>query len=82
MNTALVSMTFVKENTIGPCTHWQFYPTRVPFANGRYTETTSGGVRSGRERFASGWRCSVNARVDASAASGTAATRRLRMSAD
>ena len=26
----------------------------------------SGGVRSGRERFAAGWLCSVNARVDAS----------------
>ena len=32
----------------------------------RYTQTTSGGVRSGRERFASAWLCSVNARVDAS----------------
>ena len=36
----------------------------------RYTETTSGCVRSGRERFASVWLCSVNARVDASDASG------------
>ena len=38
----------------------------------RYTEITSGGVLSGRARCASGWRCSVNARVDAS---GTPATR-------
>ena len=36
----------------------------------RYTQTTSGCVRSGRERFASAWLCSVNARVDASGASG------------
>ena len=66
-----------------PCTHWQFYPTRVPFAAGcpcthcvhcvgfvRYTQTTSGGVLSGRERFAAAWLCSVNARVVASDASG------------
>ena len=53
------------------CVHW------VGFV--RYTETTSGGVLSGLERYASGGRCSVNARVDAS---GTAATLRLRMSAD
>ena len=52
-----------------PCTHCIHC---VGFV--RYTETTSGGVRSGRKRYASGWRCSVNARVDAS---GTAATRRL-----
>ena len=45
----------------------------------RYTQTTSGGVRSGREWYASGWRCSVNARVDAS---GTGATHHLCMSAD
>ena len=57
-----------------PCTHCVHC---VGFV--RYTQTTSGGVLSGRERYASGWRCSVNARVDAS---GTAATRRLRMSAD
>ena len=44
-----------------------------------YTQTTSGGVLGGRERYASGWRCSVNARVEAS---GTAATRRLRMYVD
>ena len=36
----------------------------------RYTETTSGCVLSGCERFAAGWLCSVNARVDASDASG------------
>ena len=36
----------------------------------RYTQTTSGCVRSGRERFASAWLCGVNARVDASDASG------------
>ena len=36
----------------------------------RYTETTSGCVRSGRERFASVWLCRVNALVDASDASG------------
>ena len=36
----------------------------------RYTDTTSGCVRRGRERFASVWLCSVNARVDASDASG------------
>ena len=36
----------------------------------RYTQATSRGVRSGRERFAAGWLCSVNARVDASDASG------------
>ena len=48
-----------------PCTHCVHC---VGFA--RYTETTSGGVRSGRERFAAGWLCSVNARVDASDASG------------
>ena len=57
-----------------PCTHCVHC---VGFV--RYTQTTSGGVLSGRERYASGWRCSVNARVDAS---GTAATRRLRMYAD
>ena len=54
-----------------PCTHC------VGFV--WYTQTTSGGVLSGRERYASCCRCSVNARVDAS---GTAATRRLHMSAD
>ena len=48
-----------------PCTHCVHC---VGFV--RYTETTSGGVRSGRERFAAGWLCSVNARVDASDASG------------
>ena len=57
-----------------PCTHCVHCVGLV-----RYTQTTSGGVRSGRVRYASAWRCSVNARVDAS---GTAATRRLRMSAD
>ena len=57
-----------------PCTHCVHC---VGFV--RYTQTTSGGVLSGRERYASGWRCSVNARVDAS---GTAAMRRLRMYAD
>ena len=57
-----------------PCTHCVHC---VGFVG--YTQTTSGGVLSGRERYASGWRCSVNARVDAS---GTAATRRLRMYAD
>ena len=31
-----------------------------------YTQATSGGVRCGRERYASGWCCSVNAGVDAS----------------
>ena len=45
-----------------PCTHC------VGFV--QYTQTTSGCVRSGRERFASAWLCSVNARVDASDASG------------
>ena len=48
-----------------PCTHCVHC---VGFV--RYTETTSGGVRSGRERFAAAWLCSVNARVDASDASG------------
>ena len=48
-----------------PCTHCVHC---VGFV--RYTETTSGCVRSGRERFASVWLCSVNARVDASDASG------------
>ena len=48
-----------------PCTHCVHC---VGFV--RYTQTTSGGVRSGRERFAAGWLCSVNARVDASGASG------------
>ena len=48
-----------------PCTHCVHY---VGFV--RYTQTTSGCVRSGRERFASAWICSVNARVDASGASG------------
>ena len=43
-----------------PCTHCIHC---VGFV--RLTETTSGGVRSGHERFAAGWRCSVNARVDA-----------------
>ena len=57
-----------------PCTHCVHC---VGFV--RYTQTTSGGVLSGRERYGSGWRCSVNARVDAS---GTAAARRMRMSAD
>ena len=60
-----------------PCTHCVQYVVFV-----RYTQTTSGGVRSERERYASGWRCSVKARVDASGASGTAATHRLRRSAD
>ena len=44
-----------------PCTHCIHC---VGFV--RYPETTSGGVRSGRERFAAAWLCSVNARVDAS----------------
>ena len=47
-----------------PCTHCVHC---VGFV--RYTQTTSGCVRSGRsgrERFASAWLCSVNARVDAS----------------
>ena len=48
-----------------PCTHCVHC---VGFV--RYTQTTSGCVRSGRERFASAWLCSVNARVDASGASG------------
>ena len=48
-----------------PCTHWVHC---VGFV--RYTQTTPGCVRSGRERFASAWLCSVNARVDASDASG------------
>ena len=48
-----------------PCTHCVHC---VGFV--RYTQTTSRGVRSGRERFAAGWLCSVNARVDASDASG------------
>ena len=48
-----------------PCTHCVHC---VGFV--RYTQTTSGCVRSGRERFASAWLCRVNARVDASDASG------------
>ena len=48
-----------------PCTHCVHC---VGFV--RYTQTTSGCVRSGRERFASAWLCSVNARVGASGASG------------
>ena len=48
-----------------PCTHCVHC---VGFV--RYTQTTSGCVRSGRERFASAWLCSVNARVDASDAWG------------
>ena len=48
-----------------PCTHCVHC---VGFV--RYTETKSVGVRSGRERFAAAWLCSVNARVDASDASG------------
>ena len=48
-----------------PCTHCVHC-----FGFGRYTQTTSGCVRSGCERFASAWLCSVNARVDASGASG------------
>ena len=48
-----------------PCTHCVHC---VGFV--RYTDTTSGGVRIGRERFAAAWLCSVNARVDASDASG------------
>ena len=48
-----------------PCTHCVHCVGSV-----RYTQTTSGCVRSGRERFASAWLCSVNARVDASDASG------------
>ena len=44
-----------------PCTHCVHC---VGFV--RYTQTTSGCVRSGSERFASAWLCSVNARVDAS----------------
>ena len=51
-----------------PCTHCVHCVHCVGFV--RYTQTTSGGVRSGRERFAAGWLCSVNARVDASGASG------------
>ena len=42
-------------------------------------QTTSGCVLIVLERYASGWRCSVEARVDAS---GVAAMRRMRMSAD
>ena len=48
-----------------PCTHCVHC---VGFV--RYTQTTSGCVRSGRERFASAWLCSINARVGASGASG------------
>ena len=48
-----------------PCTHCVHC---VGFVG--YSQTTSGCVRSGRERFASAWLCSVNARVDASDASG------------
>ena len=57
-----------------PCTHCVHC---VGFV--RYTQTTSGGVLRGRQRYASGWRCSVNARVDES---GSPASRRLRMSTD
>ena len=46
-----------------PCTHCVHCVGFVP-------QTTSGCVRSGRERFASAWLCSVNARVDALGASG------------
>ena len=42
----------------------------------RYTQTTSGCVRSGRERYASAWLCSVNARGDASGASGASGRER------
>ena len=48
-----------------PCTHCV---QCVGFV--RYTQTTSGCVLSGRERVASAWLCSVNARMDASGASG------------
>ena len=48
-----------------PCTHCVHCVVFV-----RYTQTTSGCVRSRRERFASALLCSVNARVDASGASG------------
>ena len=74
---AVFTLAILPDARTCPCTHCVHC---VGFV--RYTQTTSGGVRSGRERYASGWRCSVNARVDASGASGTAATRRLRMSAD
>ena len=62
----------VSSDSIRPCLHCQFYPTHTV-----------------RERHASGcpctlrphqgWRCSVNARVDAS---GSPTTGRLRISAD
>ena len=42
-----------------PCTH-------CVHCVGFVRQTTSGGVRSGRERFAAGWLCCVNARVVAS----------------
>ena len=48
-----------------PCTHCVHC---VGFVG--YSQTTPGCVRSGRGRFASAWLCSVNARVDASDASG------------
>ena len=51
-----------------PCTHCVHSVHCVGFV--RYTQTTSGCVRSGRERYASAWLCSVNARVEASGASG------------
>ena len=57
-----------------PCTHCVHC---VGFV--RYIQTTSGCVISGRERYTSGWRCSVNARVDAS---GSPTKRHLLMSAD
>ena len=44
-----------------PCTHCVHCDGFV-----RYTQTTSRGVRCGREQLAAGWLCSVNSRVDAS----------------
>ena len=54
-----------------PCTHCGHC---VGFV--RYTETTPGGVRSGRERFAAAWLCSVNAQVVGSDAPSAQGTRR------
>ena len=30
----LLALSFSRDDDLGPRTHWQFYPTREPFANG------------------------------------------------
>ena len=64
MHTAYLYCNLLRGSLDGRPARWTELVHCVGFV--RYTETTSGCVRSGRERFASVWLCSVNGRVDAS----------------